>query len=395
MALRRDIRAVPRDVWILLLATLVNRAGTMVLPFLLLFLTRERGFTASHAAVILALYGATAIVAAPLSGRLCDRLGALPVMRASLLGSGLLLLCFPFVRPPLAVAALTVAWAAVAELFRPASLAILSDLAVPEQRRLVFALNRLAINLGMSVGPAAGGFLATVSYPTLFVLDGVTSLASAAILFRVAGPGRRTEGADAGPGEGGSPLGDRRLLLLLLATVPVALVFFQHVSAFALFLVRDLRLPESAYGLLFTLNTLIIVAVEVPLNAAMARWPHGRALALGAVLTGIGFGLLAFVRDLPAVAATVVVWTFGEMILFPSLSAAVADLAPAARRGAYMGLYMTTFNLAFAVGPWAGAVVLDTLGGTVLWGGAFVAGLVSAAGFLAGPKAPPSPEPVG
>ena len=146
----------------------------------------------------------------------------------------------------------------------------------------------------------------------------------------------------------------------------------------ALFLVRDLGWTEAQYGLLATLNTLLVVAFEVPLNAAMAHWPAGRTLALGSALTGAGFGLLAFAHAPAVVLLSVVVWTFGEIVLFPGLNAAVADLAPEARRGEYMGLYMTAFNLAFALGPWAGTFVLERWGGTTLWAGAFLGSLVSA-----------------
>jgi MFS family permease len=146
----------------------------------------------------------------------------------------------------------------------------------------------------------------------------------------------------------------------------------------ALFLVRDLGWTEASYGLLATLNTLLVVAFEVPLNSAMARWPAGKTLALGSVLTGAGFGLLAFAHAPGMVVFSVVVWTFGEIVLFPGLNAAVADLAPEARRGEYMGLYMMAFNLAFAVGPWAGTAILERWGGSTLWAGAFLAGLLSA-----------------
>lgn len=380
MSLRADLRALPRAVWVQCAATFVNRSGTMVLPFLLLYLTRDLGLAPSTGGAIVALYGATALVTSPWAGRLADRVGPLRVMEVSLLLSGLVLLAFPAARTPWAVAAATVAWAVVSELFRPASLTAIASAVAPESRKTAFAVNRLAINLGMSIGPALGGLLATVSYPALFVVDGLTSLAAAAILAKA---GRPVSGTAPAPGAAAAHATvpahrDRRLVLLLLGVLPVAVVFFQHVAAMALFLVRDLGWSEAQYGLLATLNTLLVVAFEVPLNAAMARWPAGRTLALGALLTGAGFGLLAFAHAGGVVLASVVVWTFGEIVLFPGLNAAVADLAPEARRGEYMGLYMTSFNLAFAVGPWAGTAALERWGGTVLWAGAFLAGVLSA-----------------
>jgi len=375
------LRGLPREVWILFTSTLVNRTGTMALPFLVLYLTKERSLSPGHAGAMVALWGAGAIAAAPLGGRLSDRFGPLGVMRGSLFATGALLLAYPLARSPLAVAALTALWAGASELFRPASLAAVTSLVPAEKRRSTIALNRLAINLGMSVGPAVGGFLAAVSFPALFLVDGITSLAAGAVL--VFWRASRTEAAAEEPGEParGGALADRRLLFFLVALVPVGMVFFQYESAMSLFLVRDLGFSERVYGLLFTLNTLLIVALEIPLNAWTAAWPHARSLAAGALLIGGGFGLLALTRTLPGVALTVVVWTFGEMTLLPAMAAYVADIAPPDRRGSYMGLYTMAFNLAFTLGPWAGMAALERFGAVPLWVGCFACGLVSAACF--------------
>jgi MFS family permease len=149
-----------------------------------------------------------------------------------------------------------------------------------------------------------------------------------------------------------------------------------------LYLVRDLGLSEIDYGLFFTINTLLIVALEVPLNSATAHWPARHTLAIGAFLFGAGFGALAFARDFWSVAATVIVWTFGEMFLFPSLAAYVTDVAPKSRRGEYMGLTQMAMSLAFAVGPWAGTAVLERFGGKTLWLGSFAFGLLGTAMML-------------
>ena len=173
-------------------------------------------------------------------------------------------------------------------------------------------------------------------------------------------------------------LRDYHFLYFLLALIPVEIVFFQSHAAMPLFLVRDLGLSPSVYGTLFAVNTVIIVLLEVPLNAAMANWPHRPALALGSFLFGAGFGALAFVTGFWSAAATVVVWTFAEMILFPGSSAYVADLAPAKKRGEYMGLYTMGFSVAFAVGPGIGALVYEKFGGLTLWAASFVTGCISA-----------------
>src|SRR5215208_1572209 len=82
----RSLRGLPRDLWVLSAATLINRLGMMAIPFLVLYLTRELEWSAPRAGLALGVYGAGSIIAAPVAGRLCDRIGGLPIIRASLLG---------------------------------------------------------------------------------------------------------------------------------------------------------------------------------------------------------------------------------------------------------------------------------------------------------------------
>ncbi len=383
------LRRLPSEVWILSTATLVNRAGTMVLPFLVLYVTTSLGQPAARAGLVIALYGAAALVVAPVAGRLCDRYGALRIMKLSLVASGLLMLAFPLARSwPLLLGA-TVALALAGESFRPATMTMLSHLVEGDLMRPAFALLRLAVNLGMSIGPALGGFLAEVSFSWIFWLDGATSLAAWVVLSlalsgsAVGRAGRPREAAQVSPApqarKSVAAHRDPRMLLFLAALVPVGMVFFQHVSAMPLYLVRDLGLSPSTYGLLFTINTVMIVILEVPFTGVTARWPHPPLMGVGCALFGAGFGALALTRGAFGVAATVVVWTFGEMLLFPAMNAYVSDIAPPERRGEYMGLYTMAFGTAFALGPWAGTLMLEHLGATVLWAVTLALGLLSAA----------------
>lgn len=385
MNIWRSLRGLPRDVWVLAVTSLINRAGTMVLPFLVLYLTRQLGFSAPRAGLALAVYGAGSIVAAPIAGRLTDLIGPLPIMRASLMGTGLLLLIFPFVETYAGVIALTVTWALVSEGFRPANLAMIAEIVPPLQLKSAYALLRLAINLGMSIGPAAAGFIASRSFEWIFVVDAVTTLAAGSVLLATpfsAGIRRKKKEEDAASIARTTSrpvvLGDRRMLLFLSALFLVGIVFFQHEGALPLFLVQDLGLSTAFYGMLFTINTLMIVLIEVPLNAATAHWPHRRGLAIGAFLFAAGSGAFAFAGGPAMVIMAIVVWTFGEMMLFPQASAYVADIAPAERRGQYMGAYSLSFSLAFAVAPWAGTAAFAQFGSRVLWPGVFALGAISA-----------------
>ena len=379
----RGLSGLPREVWLLFATNLINRAGMMILPFLVLYLTRELGFSAARAGFVFAVYGATAIVFGPISGKLSDRIGALPIMRVSLISSGIVLLLFPVAKTFASVVAVTIVWAACAELFRPASLAAITHAVPAAQRKPAFALNRLAINLGMSIGPALGGFLATVSFRAMFVVDAVTTLIAGAVL--ALAPWRSPSGAVASDrdalneeGSARTIFHDTTFLVFLSAVILVGIVFFQHEAALPLYLVQALHMSPAFYGMLFTINTLLIVALEVPLNNATARWPNARSLVLGCMLFAVGFGSLALIASPAGVIATVIVWTFGEMLLFPAMAAHLGDIAPVSRRGAYMGAYSMSMSLAFTLGPWAGTQLLAALGPLGVWSSMFVLGALAA-----------------
>ena len=365
----RGLGGLPREVWLLFATNLVNRAGMMVLPFLIVYLTRELHFSAAQAGLAFALYGAAAIGAGPLSGWLSDRVGALPVMRASLIMSGIIVLLYPLARTVGAVYFATFVWAACSELFRPASLAAITHVVTAEQRKPAYALNRLAINLGMSIGPALGGFLATVSFRSMFVVDGGTTILAALVLMltRWSLPTGGHHPVHQRRGGAITILSDRKLMVFLLAEFFVAVVFYQHESTLSLFMVEYLRFSPAFYGLLFTINTLLIVALEVPLNQATAHWPAAWSLLAGCVLFALGFGGLAIVSSAGGILATVLLWTFGEMMLFPAMAAYLGDIAPPARRGAYMGAYSMSLSLALSFGPWWGTQLLSSFGPTALW----------------------------
>ena len=266
----QGLAGLPADAWVLAGATLINRSGSMVLPFLVLYLTQYVGMSPSLSGMMLAVYGGSSLVASPVFGNLSDRFGPVRVMRFTLVASGLLLLVYPVAHHLAAIVGVTVVLAVVTEGFRPASMAMYSDLVAPERRKPAFALARLAINLGMSVGPAMGGFLAERSFLYLFWVNGATTLAAAAVILlwpfgrrahhalgTTVGPTPLTGGAAAlaaaeVDGEtsatAGSAWKDRHFLAFLTAVFPLTLVFFQHMGPMALYLVDGLHLSKQAYG---------------------------------------------------------------------------------------------------------------------------------------------------
>jgi MFS family permease len=167
----------------------------------------------------------------------------------------------------------------------------------------------------------------------------------------------------------------------------VGIVFFQHESALPLYIVQFLHMSPAFYGTLFTINTLLIVALEVPLNQATARWPNTWSLVVGCLLFAVGFGALAFISSALGILAMVIVWTFGEMMLFPAMAAHLAEVAPAPLRGTYMGAYSMSLSVALTLGPWMGAQLLAESGPVAVWSVMFALGVLGA--ILMAYAAPP------
>lgn len=377
------LKNIPKNIWILSAATLINRAGTMVLPFIALYARQELDVSLGDAGLVLAFYGIGAFISAPFSGKLSDKIGALKLMTIALIATGLFLFLYSVITNFIWFLALTFVWAIISEAFRPASMSFISSEISSDRRKTAFALNRLAINLGMSIGPLVGGILSTINFHLLFYVDGITSVAAG--VFLIFSPWEKHETIEKETEiskqsiahKKVSVFSDRRLLYFLLALIPVEIVFFQHIGAYPLFIVTGLGFSNAIFGYLIAVNTVLIIFIEVPLNDAMRNWEDWKSIGLGALLSGIGFGLMAFAQTIPPIVLLIVIWTFGEMIFFPSAGEYVAKIAPEKQRGEYMGYFQMSFSFSFMVGPWLGTQALELFGPFYLWMGCLAFGLIS------------------
>lgn len=378
----KGLKGLPRDMWTLFFTSLINRSGTMVLPFLALYLTKKIGVSPAEAGTALLVYGAAAFLAAPITGKLSDKLGSLKVMKFALYGSGIIFFLYSFITDYYWILVASFILAAVNEAFRPANLSMISELVAPHQRRIAFALNRLAINAGMSIGPVIGGFLTLIDYHYLFYANAVASIAAGVYLSSTKWSSLSTEKLDEVsidiPRLKFAILADKKFIFFLLAIIPANLVFFQHLGALPLYIVDDLGYTTAAFGLFGAINTVLIIFLEVPLNNWMNDIPYKKSLMIGALLAAIGFGGFAISTTAIPLIISIIVFTFGEMIFFPVTAAYASEIAPQNKRGEYMGYYQMTFSFAFSAGPWLGTVVYQHYGSVILWIGALVFGLITA-----------------
>jgi len=279
----------------------------------------------------------------------------------------------------------------------PANATSMAKICPPELQVKGFALNRLANNLGATIGPAVGGLLAMRSYGLLFWADGLTSLAAAAVFAMlwkgaredgqagrtpVAGAAAAVDEAIGGQGQrptqgkgtaevktpkGRSPWRDVPFMLMMVIFFVWSVVFIQVLTTFPIYMRNVYGLAENRIGQLYPVNTILIVLLEMILMEKIRKYPLTRMINLSFVLLGIGLGMMPLGRGFAYGALTVAVWTFGEMLSMPLVTALISERADDSNRGRYMGMNSFSFSLAFIVGPVVGTAIYDGLGPDAVW----------------------------
>lgn len=382
---RAAYSGLPRETWLLAAVALINRVGTMVLPFLILWLTAQRGMSADDAGGLVGCYGVGAMIGAWLGGRLADAVGATRVVVASLALSAVAFLILGELRSSTEIAFCLLGAGVVAEAFRPANVALLAATCPVERRTQAFALLRLAVNLGMAVGPVIGGFIAVVDYAWLFRVDAATCLC-AAVVFGVAFRGWRPAPAtdDGGVNSAnGSPWRDPIMLAAMLLGLLVVMAFLQMLSTLPLYLREGYGFDERMIGVLFAINPVLIVLIEMPLVHRLRDAAPLRVIAAGSACLALSYAVLPLGAGFAFAALFVIIWTIGEMLESAQMHGFVASRSGDHNRGRYMGLYMFMFATGFVLAPIVGTRVYAAAGPTVLWFGCAGAAVVAALGFVA------------
>ena len=337
----------------LFFGTFLNKFGAFVVPFLTLYLTK-RGYTVTEAGIAVGAYGVGGLFASLLGGHLADKLGRRQTIALSMFSGAATMLLLSQAHRFAPIVVLTALTGLASEFYRPASSALLTDLVPPGQRVTAFATLRMAFNAGFAFGPAMAGLLAAFGYFWLFAGDASTSVLFGLVALCALPPGARNGPANAGWSEAWRVLRhDRKLHQLLAANFAIGLVFFQIASTFGLY-VTQLGFSAATYGVLVSLNGALVVLMELPLTTVTRRFPARRVMAAGYVIIGAGFALNYFARTVPALAACMIIFTLGEMVTMPMVSAYVANLAPAHMRGRYLGVSSLTWSVALILGPGLG-----------------------------------------
>jgi predicted MFS family arabinose efflux permease len=377
-------RGLPREIWMLSAVYFVSRSGKMVQTFLILYLTEVLGYGLGTAGQVLAVYGFGYLVGTFVGGWLCDRIGPLRIQFLSLALSGLGFLVLEHLRTLPAIMSTTFFIAVAAEAFCPANLSALAVFSPPQLQARAVALNRMALSLGLATGASVGGWLAMRDYALLFRVEGAACLAAAALLgllFRSRVAKVRPASEPAPSGVEVNPLRDGAFLAFLGLIFLTMLIILQAWSTYPIYLTQVYGMTKSHYGLLMTLNGLLMLLFEMVITHSTARFQPLTVMGVGTFLLGLGFAILPLGSTWTVAVASVLIWTTGDMLGTPAAGGWVARRAGTLHRGKYMGLYTMTWGLGWIVAPAAGAFLYQASGPESLWLTAGMLGGLVWAGF--------------
>jgi predicted MFS family arabinose efflux permease len=376
------------EIWWLALITFINRAGTMVMPFLSLYLNDQLNFSLGKVGWIMSAFGLGSFVGSWVGGKLTDRIGFYQTMFWSLFLTGLLFIGLQFITTFWGFAIGIFIAMVVADAFRPAIMVSLKVYSRPENQTRSITLIRLAINLGFSFGPFLGGILITfLSYNGLFWVDGITCLL-AAILLRMVLTEKKISKETRKKNKivingTRSAYKDKPFLIFLGIMFLMAFAFFQLFTTIPLFYKDAHHLSELTIGLLMSLNAALIFLTEMPLVHFLEKRAvsQTKLILLSLVLIALSFYVFNVSTWFGILVISIMLISIAEMFGFPFSNVFALNRSPKGREGQYMGLYTMTFSLAFIFSSKTGMEVIRIFSYEINW---YLMGTLCMAAFAMG-----------
>lgn len=360
-----NFKGFSREIWILTLITFINRAGTMVLPFLSKYLKEDLGFSYSQVGWIMVCFGVGSMLGSWLGGKLSDKIGFYKIMIFSLLTSGLLFLAIQFVTSFIGLCISMFVIMSVADMYRPAMFVSIGAYAKPENRTRALTLVRLAINLGFAAGPALGGLIImSIGYQGLFWVDGLSCIVAILIFWLKVKEKKKSAFTDKEhPGEilTHSVFKDKPFWLFLFTCLVSGILFFQVFTTIPLYHREQFNLSELQTGLLLTMNGLLVFFCEMAIVSYVERKKINKVkvVAFGCLLMAISMFLMLMNTWVGILTIMMLFMTFAEMFAFPFSNSVALSRAPKGHEGRYMAIYTMSFSLAHILSAKVGMEIIE------------------------------------
>lgn len=384
-----SFKGLSKESWMLALVMLINRAGSMVLPFLGVYMTDHLKFSIENTGIVLSFFGIGSVIGSWLGGFITDRIGEYRVQYLSLLLSVPLFCMIPLFKTEIGVATIILLQSIVSDSFRPANSVAITKYAKPENITRAFSLNRMAINLGFSIGPALGGILSAISYEFLFFSNAFTALVAGIlyiVFFRKRNilaklKARKVQEAIEIKKEN-SPYRDGKFLVYCFFCMLFSICFFQLFSTLTIFYKDTAHLSQQSIGYILGYSGFLVVLLEMGLvQVAEKYFSLAVTMLLGTFICGFAYAMLGFDHSIVTLVVSMSLLCVGEIWALPFMSTITALRSGKNNKGAYMGLNGISFSIAFIVTPTLGTFIAERFGFTMLWIGTGVLATIIAIAF--------------
>lgn len=383
-----NFRGFSREIWILTLITFINRAGTMVLPFLSKYLKEDLQFSYAQVGWIMVCFGAGSMIGSWLGGKLSDKIGFYRIMIFSLLTSGFAFFIMQYITTFIGLCIYMFSLMVIADMFRPAMFVSLNVYAKPENRTRALTLVRLAVNLGFAAGPALGGLIImSIGYKGLFWADGATCIL-AILIFWIKVKERKTnviskEEKQVLEVDRESVFKDKPFWIFLVSFVISGVLFFQLFTTIPLYHKEQFNLTEFQTGLLLTMNGILIFFLEMPIVGYVERKKIDKVkmVTIGCLMMAVSLFLLLVNYWVGILVVMMVFMTFGEMFVFPFSNSFAMSRAPKGHEGRYMAIFTMSYSMAHILSAKVGMGIIDHWSYQANW---FFMGTLGVISFLLG-----------
>lgn len=371
-----SFKGLSKEAWMLSIVMLINRSGSMVLPFLGVYMTDQLEFSIKESGIVLSFYGVGSVIGSWLGGYFTDKFGEYRVQSTSLFLSAPLFLLIPIFTSVEGMALIILLQSIISETFRPANSVAITKYARPENLTRAFSLNRMAINLGFSIGPALGGILSSVSYELLFITNAVGAILAG--IFYVRFFRKRHKIYQKKMKEKSmvkdtlekerSPYRDSPFLVYCLLCAIFSVCFFQFFNTIPIFYKEVAHLDQKSIGYILGYSGFIIVVLEMlVVNFADKYLTIAKTLLYGILMCAAAYAMLAINHHISLIMLSISILSVGEILVLPFMSTITALRSGKTNQGAYMGLNGMTFSISFIITPLLGTSVASDLGFNTLW----------------------------
>jgi predicted MFS family arabinose efflux permease len=373
--------------WWLSVVMLINRSGTMVVPFMTLYLTETMNYTIGKAGIVMAVFGLGAVFGGMLGGKLTDKFGFYNIQLGALLCGGVMFLVLGQMKSFPAICLCAFVLSLLNDSFRPANATAIAQYSNEQNRTRCYSLNRLSINLGWAVGGALGGIIASRNYHLIFWVDGITNIGAALLLRAVLSPRKNSQTPAKPKTDTATPArsaySDKMYLVFIFLTMLFGCCFFQLTTTLPVYYKQRLHLTPLFIGIVMAINGLIIALFEMALVFHLeSKRKNIRFISIGTLLCGLSFivfNLLPGEKSIALLAMCIV--SLGEMLTFPFMNSFWISRTEISNRGQYAGLYTVAWSIAQVAGPGAGSQVAQHLGFNTLWWGVGIVSVITSLGF--------------